>query len=42
MKSIFNRFEDNNEVLDEVQKIQLLSQKVQIPSMNQVKNALQV
>ena len=42
MKSTFTGFEDNNEILTEAQKILQLSQKLQIPSLTQVKNALQV
>ena len=42
MKTIFTGFEDKGKLLTEVQKIVLLLQKVQIPSLYQVKNTLQL
>jgi hypothetical protein len=42
MQAMFTGFEDNNELLTDAQKIRLLFQKVQSPSLTQVKNALQV
>jgi hypothetical protein len=42
MQAMFTGFEDNNELLTDPQKIWLLFQKVQSPSLTQVKNALQV
>jgi hypothetical protein len=42
MQAMFTGFEDNNELLTDTQKIRLLFQKVQSPSLTQVKNALQV
>jgi hypothetical protein len=42
MQAMFTGFEDNDEILTDSQKIRLLFQKVQSPSMTQVKNALQV
>jgi hypothetical protein len=42
MQAMFTRFEDNGELLTDAQKIRLLFQKVQSPSLTQVKNALQV
>jgi hypothetical protein len=42
MQTMFTGFEDNNELLTDAQKIRLLFQKLQSPSLTQVKNALQV
>jgi hypothetical protein len=42
MQAMFTGFEDNHELLTVAQKIRLLFQKVQSPSLTQVKNALQV
>jgi hypothetical protein len=42
MQAVFTGFDDNDEILTEAQKIRLLFQKVQSPSLTQVKNALQV
>ena len=42
MQSMFTVFEDNNKLLTKAQNIWLLFQKVQIPSLTQVKNKLQV
>ena len=42
MQAMFTGFEDNDEILTNAQKIRLLLQKVQSPSLTQVKNALQV
>jgi hypothetical protein len=42
MQAMFTGFEDNDELLTDAQKIRLLFQKVQSPSLTQVKNALQV
>ena len=42
MQSMLNEFEDNNGLLNEAQKIQLILQKFNIPRLNQVKNELQV
>jgi hypothetical protein len=42
MQAMFTGFEDNDKILTDSQKIRLLFQKVQSPSMTQVKNALQV
>jgi hypothetical protein len=42
MQAMFTGIEDNDEILTEAQKIRLLFQKVQSPSLIQVKNALQV
>jgi hypothetical protein len=42
MQAMSTGFEDNNELLTDAQKIRLLFQKVQSPSLTQVKNALQV
>jgi hypothetical protein len=42
MQAMFTGFEDNNERLTDAQKIRLLFQKVQSPSLTQEKNALQV
>jgi hypothetical protein len=42
MQAMFTGFEDNDEPLTDAQKIRLLFQKVQSPSLTQVKNALQV
>ena len=42
MQAMFTGFEDNDEILTNAQKIRLLFQKVQNPSMNQVKSALKV
>ena len=38
MQSMFTGFGDNDELLTEAHKIQLLFQKVQIPRLIQVKN----
>jgi hypothetical protein len=42
MQAMFIGFEDNDKLLTDAQKIRLLFQKVQSPSLTQVKNALQV
>jgi Ca2+-binding EF-hand superfamily protein len=42
IQAMFTGFEDNDELLTGAQKIRLLFQKVQSPSLTQVKNALQV
>jgi hypothetical protein len=42
MQAMFTGFEDNDEVLTNAQKIRLLFQKVQSPSLTQVKSALKV
>jgi hypothetical protein len=42
MQAMFTGFEDNDKLLIDAQKIRLLFQKVQSPSLTQVKNALQV
>ena len=42
MKSMFTKFEDNYELLTEAQKILLLFQKVQISSLTQFNNSLQL
>ena len=42
MQKMFTGFEDNEEFLSNTQKIRLLFQKVQAPSLTQVKSALQV
>ena len=42
MQAMFTGFKDNDEILTDAQKIRLLFQKVQSPSLTQVKNALQV
>jgi hypothetical protein len=42
MQAMFTGFKDNNKILTDSQKILLLLQKVQRPSLTQVKNALQV
>ena len=42
MQAMFTGFEDNEEVLTNAQKIRLLFQKVQSPSLTQVKSALKV
>jgi hypothetical protein len=42
MQAMFTGFKDNDELLTDAQKIRLLFQKVQSPSLTQVKNALQV
>jgi hypothetical protein len=42
MQAMFTGFEDKDELLTDAQKIRLLFQKVQSPSLTQVKNALQV
>jgi hypothetical protein len=42
MQAIFTGYEDNDKILTDTQKIWLLCQKVQSPSLTQVKNALQV
>jgi hypothetical protein len=42
MQAIFTGFKNNKELLTDAQKIQLLFQTVQSPSLTQVKNALQV
>jgi hypothetical protein len=42
MQVMFIGFKDNNKILTEGQKIRLLFQKVQSPSLTQVKNSLQV
>jgi hypothetical protein len=42
MQAMFTGFEDNDELLTDAQKIRLLFQKVQSPSLTKVKNALQV
>jgi hypothetical protein len=39
-QAMFTGFEDNNKVLTDAQKIRLLFQKVQSPSLTQVKKAL--
>ena len=42
MQAMFTGFEDNGEYMTEAQKIRLLFQKVQSPSLNTVKGSLQV
>jgi hypothetical protein len=42
MQSMFTGFDDNDEVLNNAQKIRLLFQKVQSPNLAQVKSALKV
>ena len=42
MQSILTEFEDNNGLLNESHKIQLILQKFHIPRLNQVKNEFQV
>jgi hypothetical protein len=42
IQAMFTYFEDNDKILADTQKIWLLFQKVQCPSLTQVKNALQV
>ena len=42
MQAMFTGFKDNSKILTDTQKIWLLFQKVQSPSLTQVKNALQV
>jgi hypothetical protein len=42
MQAIITGFEDNDELLTDAPKIRLLFQKVQSPSLTQVKNALKV
>jgi hypothetical protein len=42
MQAMFTGFEDNDELLTDAQKIRLLFQKDQSPSLTQIKNALQV
>jgi hypothetical protein len=42
MQAMFTGFKDNDEILTDTQKIRLLFQKIQSPSLTQVKNALQV
>jgi hypothetical protein len=42
MQAMFTGFEDKDKLLTDAQKIRLLFQKVQSPSLTQVKNALQV
>jgi hypothetical protein len=42
MQAMFTGFEDNDKLLTDAQKIRLFFQKVQSPSLTQVKNALQV
>ena len=39
---MYTGFEDNNDLLIEAQKILLLFQKVHIPSLTQVNNAIQL
>jgi hypothetical protein len=42
MQAMFTGFADNEEILTDAQKIRLLFEKVQCPSLNQVKSSLQV